>query len=141
MKTITALLLLTLATPVFAQDVQHRQFVYRVLVPAGKCVPVTGTPTWDGPALPLRNVWGPQAQITVTSASVKTLGKPVGLSLLLNGEVLATDSDGVAHFPDGGLAVSGQFLAGSVYNASPSVAWAYVVVTATVRLVDDGGTR
>ncbi len=106
------------------------QFTYRVVVPAGKCVVVTGEQWFHpgGPRLPF--ALGEFRQARLTTASIKAAGKSVGLTAFANGIAVATDGDGVAGFPDG-LLLNGPTLTVQVFNPSSLPQWAYLVVQVT----------
>ncbi len=103
------------------------QFTYKFVVPAGKCVVVSGPQAFHPAGARLPFLLDEFSQWRLTTASVKASGKPVGLTLFANGLGLASDSEGVASFPDG-LLLTGPTLTVQVFNPSPLPQWAYVVV-------------
>lgn len=134
-KIAPVLFLLTLAAPLAAQQsspsafqTRHgevTQFTYRLVIPAGKCVELTGE-QWLHPG-GARLPWLIDGRALVTTAQIKALGKPVGLTLFTNGLAIAGDGDGLVTFRDG-LLVSADLLTVKVYNPTPQAQWAYIVL-------------
>ena len=136
----TVLLCLTLAAPVMAQQSspsairtahgEVTQFTYRLVIPAGSCLSLTGE-QWlhpGGARLPWPIGVAPfVAAARLTVAQVTTIGKPTGLTLFVNRFAIATDSSQVVTYPDG-LLLSGEVLTVQVYNPTATAQWAYVVM-------------